>query len=155
MIEWTISVSALLIGLIFILLRHYLAKHRENDKILNQKIIAFKEIFVPMLKELENLDSNHVMLLTKNYPKQDEEARKLILLLPKRKRRLFNESWSLYTYLYKMKMELGLVGIMATEVDDMSKANAGTQEGMEYLYSQTIKRNQEVIRIINNALKTL
>jgi len=50
---------------------------------------------------------------------------------------------------------LGIINLLATEVDDISKANVGTQDGLLYIYEQNEKRREKAIFIIENMLKTL
>jgi hypothetical protein len=51
-----------------------------------EETIKFKEAFVAYLKALENIEANPALLVTQNYSEQDENARKLALILPKRKK---------------------------------------------------------------------
>lgn len=155
MIEWKLSIGAILGVLLSVLLAHLFAKRRESDKALNQEIANFKELLVPALIELENSNATPAVLVTQYFPEHDKAARKLAIHLPTRKRKLFNEKWNRYAQLYKEKKAMGLTALIATEVDDLSHANANTSEGIKYIYEQTDKRRQEVIAIINAAMSAL
>jgi hypothetical protein len=141
--------------LLSVLLAHLLAKRREAEKELETKVLNFKESFIPLLKELESSNANPTTLVTQYYPEQDKAARTLLIHLPNRKKKAFQKYWSSYTELYEEKKSLGITALIATEVDDLSKANPGTQEGIAYLYEQTEKRRKIVINIINRALETI
>jgi len=155
MIDWKISVGAILGILLSVLLGHRLSKRRDSEKEFKNRILKFKESFIPFLKELENPNANPAILVTQNYPEQDQEARKLLYHLNNRRKNVFKKHWNLYTQVYEGKKDLGITGLLATEVDDISKANPGTPEGIAYLYSQTEKRRQEVIDIITKVLNTI
>lgn len=152
MIDWKISAGAILGVLLSVLLAHLLTKRRESEKILNNEIVRFKESMMPLLKELESPDASPTLLITQYYPENDAAARKLVIHLPKHKKKKFEKCWVLYTQLYHEKKALGLTGLIATEVDDLSKANAGTPEGIQYIYDQTAKRRGKAINIINEAI---
>jgi hypothetical protein len=155
MLDWKISVSTILAVLLSVLLANVLTRRREDDKLYREEAIKFKETFVAYLKALENPEANPALLVTQNYPEQDELARKLVLKLPKRKKALFLEQWKSYSKLHDEKKSLGFAAVIATEVDDLSKANLQNPEGIKYIYEQTEMRRKEIIKIVNDILRIL
>jgi len=155
MIDWKISAGAILGVLLSVLLAHFLTTRRESEKTLNNEIVRFKESLMPLLKKLESHDASPTPLITQYYPENDVAARKLIIHLPKHKKKKFVQCWDLYTQLYREKKALGLTGLIATEVDDLSKAKIGTSEGLQYIYDQTAKRREKTINLINDVMNIL
>lgn len=151
MLDWKISVGAIAGILISGILGNYLIKLREQNK----EIVKFKQSFVAYLKALENPDANPTLLLLDNYPKQDESARKLVLNLSRRKSENFLNIWGAYSNFYMEKKGTRDIATVATEVDDISKADLSKPGAIKYIYQQTEKRRINVISLVNNALNTL
>jgi hypothetical protein len=150
MIDWRISVGAVLGILISVFFAHRLTLLRENTKAIKQSIVEFKNLLVPFIQSLEDPDANPSILVVQNYSKHDEAARKLMNVLPRRKCKRFKNEWVEYTKLYNEKMNLGTVALTAAVVDDLSKAR-----DPKYLYEQNEKRRIEVIEIIQNSINVL
>lgn len=154
-VDWKISISALLVLLLGAILTHRLTKSREEQANYRKKTSEFKESFVPFVRELEHPDSHPTLLLLSNFPAQDELARKLALHMPERKKRRFSAAWQKYSDLYQQKQQQGILGQLATEVDDISLASPANPDALAYVRDQTIKRKNVVLSLINNAIATL
>ena len=153
--DWKISIGAILVLLLGAILTHRLTKLREEQSNYRKKVIEFKESFVSFMRELEHPDSHLTMLLLTNFPAQDEAARKLLINMPKRKGEKFAEQWKHYEALVRQKQEQGILGQIATEVDDISLASPGTPAAADYVRDQTVRRKNEASSLIKKALEAL
>lgn len=154
-VDWKISIGAILVLLLGAILTHRLTTLREEQSNYRKRISEFKESFVHFVRELEHPDSHPTLLLLEHFPAQDELARKLALHMPKRKKEKFTASWQRYSELYKHKEKQGILSQLATEVDDISLASPGNPSALHYVRDQTIKRKNEILTLINNAIAAL
>lgn len=147
--------SAVLVGLLVLWLGHRLSANRSEGESYRNKMREFKEFLVPFLRELESQDANPATVVSQHFPKHDEEARKLMIHMPKRKQQSFSVQWKKYADLHKEKQSQGVMGLIATEVDDIEKASPGTPGSSEYIYQQTAKRRDRVRQVVQDALDVL
>jgi len=154
-IDWKISISAVLVGLLGLWLGHRLTTSRSEGENYRNKVRAFKELLVPFLRELESQDAHPATLVTQHFPEHDEEARKLMVHMPKGKRQRFSKQWQKYADLYNEKQSQGVLGLIATEVDDIEKASPEAPGSSEYIYQQTAKRRDRVRQVVQDALDVL
>ena len=155
MIDLTLSIGGIFIALLILLLTHQINKRWDLDKTLKREILSFKEVFIPHLQQLDDRRENPTSLVIQFFPEQDKAARKLMLYLPQRKKNSFQEQWKIYVQYFEAKKQLETVTLFANEVDDISKANTGTQASVEYITQQAEKRSVYAKSLINNILKTL
>jgi hypothetical protein len=155
MIDWKISIGAVFGVLLSVLLAHLLTKRRDQEKSYKEEITKFKESFVSFLKELEDPNVNPALMVIENYPAQDESVRRLALKLPENKKKRFFKKWNRYTELYREKKSLGFAALVATEVDDLTRANFANLGAAEYIYEQTAIRRHQIIDIVSEALDLL
>ena len=155
MIDWEISISAVLVGLLVLWLGHRLTANRSEGENYRNKVREFKELLVPFLRELESQDVHPATLVSQHFPKHDEEARKLMIHMPKGKLQRFCVQWQKYADLHKEKQSQGVIGLIATEVDDIEKASPGAPGSSEYIYQQTAKRRDRVRQVVQDALDVL
>ena len=154
-VDWKISISAILVLLLGAILTHRLTKSREDQSNYRKRVSEFKESFVPFVRELEHPDSHPTLLLLTNFPAQDELARKLVLHMPKRKKQKFTALWQRYAELHRQKEQQGILSQLATEVDDIALASPGNPNALDYVRDQTIKRKNVILSHINNAIAAL
>lgn len=100
-------------------------------------------------------DSSPNQVLIQTFPALDDEARILAMNLRARARDKFEREWNKVNQLYRDKKALGLSAVIATEVDDISKANMKTPEDISYVHSQTEKRRQELMMRIDKVPESL
>jgi hypothetical protein len=155
MFDWKISVSAVLVLLITAALTHWLTKQRTAHDKSSAKIQEFRELLVPFIKALESPNANPVTIVLENFQAHDEAARKLALYLQESKKKNFLAAWNLYAEIYQEKKGLGLIGIISTQVDDLSLANPGNSNAMDYIRSQNMKRLNEIREAVTGALEAL
>ena len=155
MIDWQISIGAVLIVLLSVWLGHRLSTNRAELQTYRQKVFEFKEMFVPFLKELESAEANPGVLASQFFPIQDEAARRLAIYMGTKKRRRFLQRWELYAAHYREKKAKGVLSQLATEVDDIGKASPGAPGAIEYILEQTAKRRDQVRRLVLDALNIL
>ena len=155
MIDWKISIGAILALLLSAWLGHRLSVSRTEQQAYREKARQFKELLVPFLKSLEATEAHPATLVSENFPQQDEAARKLVLYMGAGKRRRFLQHWESYEALYQEKSAQGILSLIATEVDDLSKASPGQPGMQQYILEQTAKRRNHVSSLINNAIKVL
>lgn len=155
MIDWKISISAVFAGLLTVWIGHRFAASRSERQNYCNKVIEFKEVLIPFLKELESPDANPAVLVTQYFPEHDEAARKLMLHIPQKKQERFFRKWQLYEAFYEEKKSQGPMNIFATEVDDIGKASPSAPGSIEYIYQQTAKRRNEVRQLVRGALDAL
>lgn len=150
MVDWQISISAVLGALLTLLIAHRLTLSREKQNQYNKVVTEFKNLFIPFLQKLENPNANPEILVVQNYPTHEEEARKLVNILSKRKELKFKQKWYEYNLLFRHNLSLGNVALTASIVEDLTRAH---EPG--YIQSQNTKRRKEVISIIQNILSSL
>jgi len=92
MIDWQLSVGAILGILLSVFLAHRLTIRRENIKAYNQSTIEFKNLIIPFIKSLEDINANPSLLVVQYYSEHDEAARKLMNVLPKSKYKKFQKN---------------------------------------------------------------
>ena len=155
MVDWKISISAVLVGLIVLWLGHRLTTSRSEGENYRNKAREFKELLVPFLRELESQDAHPATLVSQHFPEHDEQARKLMVHMPKGKRQRFSKHWQKYADLYEEKQSQGILGLIATEVDDIEKASPGVPGSSDYIYQQTAKRRDRVRQVVQDALDVL
>ncbi|WPD24881.1 MAG: hypothetical protein SD837_10010 [Candidatus Electrothrix scaldis] len=155
MIDLKISIGAILGVLLTLFLTHRINKRWDLDKILKGEILSFKEVFIPHLQQLDDPKKDPGSLVTQFFPDEDKAARKLMLFLPQRKKNYFQEQWKIYTQYFEAEKQLEVVSLFANKVDDISKADVGTKEGIEYIIQQAEKRRVYAKSLINNILKIL
>ena len=112
-------------------------------------------MLIPFLKELESVDAHPPALVSQQFPRQDEAARKLTLYMNSRQKRRFLERWEKYTAYCKEKQAQGITPLIATEVDDISKATPGAPGAQQYIFEQTTKRRIHVRNLIKDAINVL
>ena len=121
MIDWKVSVGGILAVLLSVWLGHRLAKSREWGAQYRERVAEFRELLVPFLRELESKDAHPTMLVSQHFPEHDEAARKLMVYMPRRKKTRFAKEWRQYELLYREKQSQGILGLIATEVDDLGR----------------------------------
>ncbi|MES9879606.1 MAG: hypothetical protein ABW185_01850 [Sedimenticola sp.] len=150
MVDWKISAGTILGVLLSVLLAHRLSKRREAEANLNESIREFENGLVEFITALEDIDANPNLMVQESFPEHDRAARKLLNSLPKKKTNKFKRKWEEYRSLYEEKKEMGLMVMLATEVDDLSKAN-----DQNYIYQQNTKRRMAVLKLITEAIDEL
>lgn len=155
MIDWKISIGAILVALLGVWLGHRLTASRQVRESYANKTKEFKKVLVPFLKALESDHAHPATLVSQHFPEQDEAARKLVIHMPNRKRHKFLQRWKRYADLYRAKQSQGVLGLFATEVDDLEKASPGAPGAEQYIYQQTARRRNEVRLLIQEALDVL
>src|SRR5690625_3115302 len=123
MIDWKVSVGAILVVLLGAWLAHRLSASRDRSNAYKAKALEFQELLAPFLRTLEATDAHPTTLVIGSFQQHDEAARKLRLYMSKRKKRRFDERWRAYESLYRKKQTQGILGQIATEVDDLSMAS--------------------------------
>lgn len=155
MFDWKISIGAVLVMLLSAWLGHRFSVSRDERNSFKTKAREFQELLTPFLRALEAPDAHPAALITQNFRHHDEAARKLRLYMSDRKRRLFDDRWKAYEELYREKEAQGVLGLIATEVDELSKASPGRPGVQEYMLEQTAKRRNQTIKVIRDALDVL
>lgn len=155
MLDWKLSMGAVLVALASVFFAHRLTQKREQYKSISESIIKFKESFVPFLKALEEQEANPKLLVIENFPEQDQAARKLALRLTQKKQREFTFRWKQYSQLHKEFESFSTLAMIATEVDDLSKASPAAANSEDYIYAQNMKRRHKVISLVEGALSVL
>jgi len=155
MVDWKVSAGAIVIALGSIFLGHFLTKSRESSKLLAAEIAAFKESLLPLIAALEGENTTPAAVITQHYQNNENAARKLEIHLPKQKRKAFTRCWAEYADLHSQKKALGSCAVIATVVNDLSMANVGTKEGIQYIYEQTSRRKKEALSLIQKITDTL
>jgi hypothetical protein len=151
MIDWKISIGAIITISIATGIKHWLSK-REFYK---EDVRKFKESFVPFIKAMGSPDVHPNVLLVHHFDDQDAAARKLVLRMSKRKKQRFLQRWEKYAALCREKQSQGIFAQLGTELDDPSKALRGTLGADEYIANQTSMRIKRVLRLLNEALDVL
>jgi len=157
-IDREISISAVLVGLLVLWLGHRLTTSRSEGENYRCKAREFKELLVPFLRELESQYAHPATLVSEHFPEHDEhdeQARKLMVHMPKGKRQRFSKQWKHYADLYEEKQSQGILGLIATEVDDIEQASLGAPGSLDYIYQQTAKRRDRVRQVVQDALDVL
>lgn len=155
MIDWKISIGAVLVMLLGVLLGHRLTKVREEQKNYRERAREFKEMFVPFIRELESVDAHPTLLVLTNFELQDEAARKLVMHMSAKMKRRFDVRWNIYKAVYQEKNAQGILGKIATEVDDISMVQPGHPDTQYYVTAQTARRRNEILQLVKDALGTL
>lgn len=155
MIDWKISIGAILVMLLSAWLGHRLSATRDERNTYKSKAREFKEMLAPFTRALEAPDAHPATLVIQKFEQHDEAARKLRIYMSNRKRRRFDDRWKVYETIYKEKQAQGILSLIATEVDDLSKASPGQPGAETYMLEQTAKRRVRVLTAIQDALDVL
>jgi hypothetical protein len=142
-----ISAGAILGILLSVLLAHRLTVVREHRKELQSAVAEFKDTFVKILTDLMDREANPTLLITSNFPRHKEAAVKLLGKLPKRKAKKFSKAWAEYQALHNQKASLGLLGALASEITDPSRAH-----DPEHIYEVNALRRKEAIAVIRRVM---
>jgi hypothetical protein len=147
--------GAVLAALLAALIAHKLTTSRDDRNAYRSKANEFKELLAPFLRALESPHAHPATLIGQTFEQHDVAARKVRLHMKGRKAKRFDDKWAAYAALHQEKQSQGLLGLFATEVDDLAKATPHTAAGQEYMLDQSKKRRQQAIDVIQAALRVL